>query len=49
MPTWPTLWPSLLDGRSNERIDTRFKDITWTDNNQKDAAAENYPLTARQK
>ena len=49
MPTWPTLWPSLLTGRSNERIDTRFKDITWTDNNEKDAAAENYPLSARQK
>jgi len=47
MPTWPTLWPTLLEGRSNERIDTRAKDLTWTDNYEKDPAAENYPLTAR--
>ncbi len=47
MPTWPTLWPSLLTGRSNEVIDTRPKDMTWTDFNEKDVAADNYPLTAR--
>lgn len=49
MPTWPTLWPSLLTGRSNERIDTTPKDITWTDFNEKDVAADNYPLTPRQR
>jgi len=47
MPTWPTLWPSLLDARSNERIDTTFKDITWVDGFEKDHAAENYALTPR--
>ena len=49
MPAWPTMWPTLLDGTSNERIDTRPKDMTWTDNNEKDNAAEHYPLSARQK
>lgn len=49
MPTWPTLWPSLLTGRSNERIDTTPKDITWTDFSEKDVAADNYPLTPRQR
>ena len=23
MPSWPTLFPGLIDGKSNERIDTR--------------------------
>ena len=25
MPAWPTLYPGLLEGKSNERIDTRVK------------------------
>ena len=33
MPTWPTLWPRLLDGKTNERLDTRPKDMVWGDNN----------------
>jgi hypothetical protein len=49
MPAWPTMWPTLLEGTSNERIDTRPKDMTWTDNNEKDNAAEHHPLSARQK
>ena len=36
MPTWPTLWPGLMEGKSNERIDTRAKDMIWADNTQKD-------------
>ena len=32
MPSWPTLWPGLMDGKSNERIDTRAKDMIWADN-----------------
>ena len=29
MPTWPTLWPGLQDGKTNERLDTRPKDLLW--------------------
>ena len=36
MPAWPTLWPGLMDGKSNERIDTRPKDMVWADNTSKD-------------
>lgn len=49
MPTWPTLYPSLLTGRSNERISTKPRDLTWTDNWEKDSAAEWTPLTPRQR
>jgi hypothetical protein len=48
MPTWPTLWPTLLSGKSNEKIDTRAKDMTFVDNFDKDAAADNTALTGRQ-
>lgn len=47
MPTWSTLWPSLLTGRSNERIDTTPKDLRFDEDYEKDGAAENFPLTAR--
>ena len=36
MPTWPTLYPGLIDGKSNERIDTRAKDMIWIDGGEKD-------------
>ena len=36
MPSWPTLWPTLADGKSNERIDTRNKDMIWIDGGEKD-------------
>ncbi len=49
MPTWPTLYPSLLTGRSNERISTQARDMTWVDNWEKDDAAERTALTPRQK
>lgn len=49
MPTWPTLWPRLLDGKTNERLDTRPKDLVWGDNNQQDVSTDNVPLTSRQK
>lgn len=49
MPAWPTLWPSLMSGRSNERIDTRAKDMVWIDNGEKDINANDEPLTSRQK
>ena len=49
MPAWPSLWPALLDGKSNERLDTRKKDFRFVEDQQKDNAAESTPLTARQK
>ena len=36
MPSWPTLWPGLIDGKSNERVDTRAKDMIWIDGGEKD-------------
>ena len=49
MPAWPTLWPRLTDGKTNERLDTRMKDFRFTENYEKDKAADQTPLTARQK
>ena len=49
MPSWPTLYPGLMDGKSNERIDTRPKDMVWVDFNEKDTLAQDEALTARQK
>lgn len=49
MPAWPTLYPSLLTGRSNERISTQARDMTWVDNWEKDEAADRTALTPRQK
>ena len=49
MPSWPTLWPRLIDGKSNEVMDTRNVDIRFTENKEKDRAADDIPLTARQK
>ena len=49
MPAWPTLWPRLCDGKTNERLDTRMKDFRFTENYEKDKAADQTPLTARQK
>lgn len=49
MPAWPTLWPGLADGKNNETIDTRTKDLTWVDGFEKDGNADNSALSARQK
>ena len=38
MPSWPTLWPTMIDGKSNEKIDTRAKDMVWIDAGEKDPA-----------
>ena len=48
MPAWPTLWPTLLSGKSNETVDTRPKDMTFTDGWDKDPAADDTALTPRQ-
>ena len=49
MPTWPSLWPALLDGKSNERLDTRPLDIRIDPQMEKDRATDNIALTGRQK
>ena len=49
MPTWPTLWPRLLDAKSNEQINTQPVDFRFSENAEKDRAAENIPLTSRQR
>ncbi len=49
MPAWPTLYPGLIDGKSNERIDTRAKDMIWIDGGEKDINTADEALTGRQK
>ena len=49
MPTWPTLWPALLDGGSNEKVSTKPLDFRFAQGQEKDRAAENIPLTGRQR
>lgn len=29
MPSWPTLYPGLLDGKTNELLDTRSHDMAF--------------------
>ena len=47
MPTWPTLWPGIIDGKANQKIDSRAKDIRWVEGKEKDRMADNIPLTGR--
>ena len=47
MPTWPTLWPRLIDGKSNEMIDTRMKDIRFVEQQEKARVADTNALTPR--
>ena len=47
MPAWPSLYPSLLSGKSNEEISTKYVDFRFTEDKEKDRCAENTPLTAR--
>ena len=49
MPTFPTLYPGLIDGKSNEFIDTRSKDMKFDISQQKDLSANQIALTSRQK
>ena len=49
MPTWPTLWPRLIDGKSNEMIDTRMKDMRFVEDQEKARVADTNALTPRQK
>ena len=47
MPAWPTLWPTLLSGKSNEYISTQNHDIRLVEGKEKDRAADDIPLTGR--
>ena len=49
MPTWPTLWPGLLDGKTNVEIDARPKDMVMADGFAKDPSTDDKALTPRQK
>lgn len=49
MPAWPTLYPTLLTGKSNEKISTKMIEMTFVDGHEKHRGAENYPLSPRQK
>ena len=49
MPSWPSLYPGLTEGVSNEMIDTRAKDARLESNQEKDINARHRPLTSRQK
>ena len=49
MPAWPSLYPGLIDGKSNELVDTRAKDARLEPNQEKDINARHRPLTSRQK
>ena len=49
MPTWPTLFPGLIDGKTNERTDTRAKDMMFEEGMDKELVCDHRPLTDRQK
>ena len=47
MPTWPTLYPGLIEGKTNQRLDTRSKEMLFADNMQGEIRTDNTPLSAR--
>ena len=49
MPTWPTLYPGLIDGKTNEIVDTRPKDYSFVPGQEHDPATDRKALTNRQK
>jgi hypothetical protein len=49
MPAWPTLWPTLLSGKTNIKIDARAKDMVFVDEMDHDPTTDASPLTGRQK
>lgn len=49
MPTWSTLYPRLIDGATNEILDTRAKDLSFKVGMDHDQSTDRKPLTDRQK
>ena len=47
MPAWPTLWPGLTDGKANDLINTKHKDIRFSEGMEKDRVTDDVPLTGR--
>ena len=48
MPSWPTLYPGLQSGKTNEILDTRAKDLSFHVNYEHDNATDRKALTDRQ-
>ena len=49
MPAWPTLYPGLIDGKTNEIMDTRPRDLSFKVGQEHDYATDRKALTPRQK
>ena len=49
MPAWPTLYPGLMTGKTNEVVDSRGKDMIYVDGFEKDPAVSDEALSSRQK
>ena len=49
MPSWPTLYPALQDGKVNMQLDTRPRDDLYKATAQVDGLADRTALTQRQK
>ena len=49
MPSWPTLYPGLIDGKTNEIIDSRPTDMAYHPNQTHDPATDRKALTIKQK
>ena len=47
MPTWPTLYPALENGKVNTTMDSRRQDVKWHDEVDKDILADHTPLSNR--
>ena len=47
MPSWPTLYPGLIEGKTNLQMDPRPRDMLWKDGFEKDRLAQNDALTQR--
>ena len=45
MPAWPTLYPGLIDGKTNELLDTRPKDMIFKDGQEKDTITQDHALS----
>lgn len=47
MPSWPTLYPGLIDGKTNEVMDTRPRDLSFKVGQEHDLATDRKALTPR--
>lgn len=47
MPSWPSLYPGILDGKTNMALDVRSKDMKFEPDQIKDYSATQVALTSR--